>query len=536
MKSSSNGENNLFVRNATGLVKNLSSLGVFTWVIVNFPWLSSWAGIFWVTPSYYQNVNYYAALGVWAIIAVIIVILYWQLTVVMPRSGGDYVFVSRALHPLLGFLAGMFFFLAYTVSAGSGPYWAFAEAGSHLGFSGSVLGNDWMANFGNSITPFFANSDKILMFGTGLALLAVGALSAIVAGRVLRGVIYGIFGYGFFVLLLVAAIFLTHPSHTDFVSAYNQNAASFTNTTYNIFAQASLKGYTPGPNFGNLFLIIPILFVSIGPYPVMQTVGGEIKNPRRSLLYGLVGAEVISIVVWFALTWLIDHVVGISFIEAWTIAPSAGAGSAPVPTIFATVIAPSVYLVWIIAIGLFVLNIGWGWLAFIFLSRVLMAWSFDRVLPERLSQVSPRFNTPTIAIVVCALIAIIPMYLEFFTSFLATQVNSIFILSMVWILASISAIVYPLRRRNLYSLAEARNAFLGVPLLSIMGIAGLVAFSYLAYASITNPAVGPFAGPAQIFLTSIVLIAIAIFVISYSYRKRVNQIDLLAVYREIPPE
>ena len=49
-----------FVREATGIVKELSAWDVFAWTVVFFPWLTSWAGIFWVTPDYYQNVNYYA--------------------------------------------------------------------------------------------------------------------------------------------------------------------------------------------------------------------------------------------------------------------------------------------------------------------------------------------------------------------------------------------------------------------------------------------------------------------------------------------
>lgn len=75
----------LFVREATGLVRQLGSLDVFVWSILYFPWLTSWAGIFWVTPSYYKNVNYYAALGVWAVYALVTVVLYWQLVVVMPE-------------------------------------------------------------------------------------------------------------------------------------------------------------------------------------------------------------------------------------------------------------------------------------------------------------------------------------------------------------------------------------------------------------------------------------------------------------------
>jgi hypothetical protein len=109
-----------FLREATGLVKELSAFDVFVWSIIFFPWLTSWAGIFWVTPDYYLHVNYYAALGAWSIIAMVIMLLYWLLTAAIPRSGGDYVFVSRIISSPLGFIGSFLFLLALLTSAGSG--------------------------------------------------------------------------------------------------------------------------------------------------------------------------------------------------------------------------------------------------------------------------------------------------------------------------------------------------------------------------------------------------------------------------------
>jgi basic amino acid/polyamine antiporter, APA family len=522
----------LFTRNATGLIRELSAFAVFAWAIVYFPWLSSWAGIFWVTPEYYVNVNYYASLGVWAIIAVVIVLLYWQMTAIMPRSGGDYVFVSRTINPLVGFIAGFLFFIAIIVSAGSGPFWAFAESGSQLWFAGNVLHNSFMANLGSSITPFGATPNFNLMFGLGLIILAAGATVTLIGGRLLRSVIYAFFAYAFITLVVVVAIFLT-TSHAQFVSDYNVNAAAFTNSTSNIFTQAKQLGYTPGASLANLSAVIPLLFVSIGPYPVLQMVGGEIKNPRRSLLYGLVGAEILSIGVWFALTFLLDHVISISFIEAWTKAPSGGGGFPPVPTIFVGAIAPNALLAWFIFGGLFVSNLGWSWLGFTFLSRLVMSWSFDRVVPESFSYVSPRFRTPIRAAALICAIAIIPMYLEFYTTFLGTQVNSIFLLALVWILTSIAAIVLPFRKKDIYKGWGGQIG--GVPTISMLGAIGLVVFGYLAYNSVTNPAIGPFEVGAQEFIIAIFAAAIVIYLASYFYHKSRN-LNLNAVFNELPPE
>jgi APA family basic amino acid/polyamine antiporter len=516
----------VFSRNATGLVRELSAVAVFAWSVVYFPWLSSWAGIFWVTPDWYQNVNYYASLGVWAVIAVVIVLLYWQMTVIMPRSGGDYVFVSRTLNSLVGFIAGFFFFAAIIVSAGSGPYWAFEEAGTQLGFAGNILHNSFMSAFGSNYTPLGATPNLGVMFIIGLILIAIGGAVTLIGRRVLRYVMYGFFGYAFLTLLLVVAIFLS-TSHSQFVTDFNNNAAPFTNSTDQIFKTAANAGYSPGASLAGLSAVIPLLFVSIGPYPVMQMVGGEIKNPRRSLLYGLVGAELVSIAVWFGLTALLDHVVNISFVEAYAVA---NGYNAPVPTVFASAINPNPVLAWFIFGGLFVSNLGWSWLGFTFLSRLVMSMSFDGMISTKFAHVSDRFRTPTYAVVLICAMAVVPMYLEFYTSFLTTQVNSIFLLSVVWILTSLSAAILPFRKKSFST--SSIGKFSGV---SILGIIGVVVFGYLAYYSVTNPAVGPFALGAKLFLLGILAAAIVIYVAAYAYNKSRN-LNIGAIFNELPPE
>jgi amino acid transporter len=519
-----------FVRQATGLVRQFSALDVFAWSVIFFPWLTSWAGIFWVTPDYYQNVDYYASLAVWACIAVVIVLLYWQLTSVMPRSGGDYVFISRVLSSPLGFVASFLLFVALLISAGSGSYWAFSEAGTQLSFAGQVLGDQGMASLGNLITPGVSGSPGILM-AAGIFVLALGALLVVVGGRLFRLVIYSFFAYGVFAMLLVAVIFLT-SSHGAFVNAYN---AYFQGGVAKVFSDAAKAGYSAGPSLASLGAVVPLLFVSIGPYPVMQFVGGEIRRPRTSLLFGLVLAEAFSVAVWFGLTYMLDNVVGLPFIEAWAI-QNGGSGTplSIVPTAFATLLNPSSVLLWLIVIGLFIGNIGWSWLSLVFISRLFLAWSFDRVMPHGLSKVSDRFHTPVNAIFLGAALAIIPMYLLYFTSFISAQVNAIFLYSVVWFLAAVSAVLIPFRRREAYETATGGKRR-GVPAISVLGVVGAALFAYLGYNSVANPAVGPFQGSAQILIGVVILIPVAIYAVSYRYHKR-RGVDLRLVHSQIPPE
>ncbi|MHA1209630.1 MAG: amino acid permease [Candidatus Freyarchaeota archaeon] len=114
----SKGRRIVFTRDATGLVREISILDavvvVFTFIVgggIMFMSVQSLA------PGYFPGGNlsmgYLLALFLWLPIA----LLYAILSRAMPRSGGDYVFVSRILGPGYGFLAswGVWIMLMFTV-------------------------------------------------------------------------------------------------------------------------------------------------------------------------------------------------------------------------------------------------------------------------------------------------------------------------------------------------------------------------------------------------------------------------------------
>ena len=457
-----------------------------------------------------------------------IVLLYWHVTVVMPRSGGDYVFISRSIAGPLGFVASFLFFVAVLLSAGGNSYWAFAESGTQLSFAGQVLNDPNITSLGNFITPWTTTS-PLTLFAVGVVIQTIGTLAIICGGKIFRTIVYSFFFYGLIVMLVSVGVFLSHTP-ADFSAAYAQY---FTGGVGKVFSDAAAKGYTPGSSLAALGAVVPLLFVSIGPYPVVQMMGSEIKNPRRSLLYGLVLAEIVSILVWFGLTYIFDNLVGISFLEAWTL--TAGGGASTVPTAFVTLLDPNRLLLWVIVIGLFIGNIGWGWLGIVFLSRLVMSWAFDRTVPSSLANVNDRFHTPHIAIGLAAALTLIAMYLYFFISFITGQVNLIFLFSVVWFLTAISAIVLPFRRKDIFDGSSWKARVAGVPVLSILGVLGAALFAFLGFNAVTNPAIGPFSFYAQVAILLVVIIPITLFAASYYYNKS-RGIDLRKLWAQIPPE
>ncbi len=106
-KSGTTGPTKMFVRNATGLVRELTAFDAFNLVF---------AAVL-IPVGISQALNFGAAAFPGANIALAFILgailllgfggVYVYFTLAMPRSGGDYVWVSRSLHPFFGFVVNV---------------------------------------------------------------------------------------------------------------------------------------------------------------------------------------------------------------------------------------------------------------------------------------------------------------------------------------------------------------------------------------------------------------------------------------------
>ncbi len=96
------GSSDLFARNATGLVRGVSPRSS---LIINFipghPAQSLAAGFFFVF-ALFPGGNYLLGLLMVIPMALSMSYAFGLLTAMIPRSGGDYMLVSRVIHPLVG--------------------------------------------------------------------------------------------------------------------------------------------------------------------------------------------------------------------------------------------------------------------------------------------------------------------------------------------------------------------------------------------------------------------------------------------------
>ena len=94
----------VYTRQATGLVREIST-GSSIALNVSFISLPLAALVATQAPSAIPGASPFWVCVICAILCIVPVLLYGLFMAVMPRSGGDYVFISRTLHPWLGFAA-----------------------------------------------------------------------------------------------------------------------------------------------------------------------------------------------------------------------------------------------------------------------------------------------------------------------------------------------------------------------------------------------------------------------------------------------
>src|SRR5436305_8915232 len=108
--SVSSGSGSLFVRQSSGLVRNVSVtnalfFNVAAFVGVGLTLYPIFYSLGFVPIWKFGGISEYAWAAIIAgIFCAILALIFASLTSVMPRSGGDYVFTSRIVHPFLGWL------------------------------------------------------------------------------------------------------------------------------------------------------------------------------------------------------------------------------------------------------------------------------------------------------------------------------------------------------------------------------------------------------------------------------------------------
>ncbi len=523
----------LFVREATGLVREFGPFMALMMAMNNMIGAGIW-GLSVRMPYIYPGSDPTLAFIIGLIPAFFFAISYAWLASCMPRAGGDYVFISRTISPAVGYIVTIGNFLGRWFSIGFLLVTDVALWGISLRILGKGTGNAGLADFGS----FLSAPDPIILIAAAILLLLSIWFFMTLGGRVFAAytaVIWFVPLVGGIIAILLMAGNPFNPAAYGKAWDVVWGAGSYNE----IVGIAQKTGWKPGaPNFDATIRAVAgaALFAYSGFHNPAQW-SGEIKNPRRNLLIGIIGGTLITAVIYIALASSSFFAAG-DFISQYdwayyqartqfTITPRIE----PVLPMFAVVFTGGnlILALLIATAGAFSLYHVQP-AALMMETRRVFAMAFDRFFPERFANVSERFHTPTWAIafmVVGGLFGIIissPVLGP--VRSLAGGINATFMYLLGFLFTGLALALLPIVKPEIYESIKTGGAPLPV-------ICGVVAFA----AGILFFAVN--ASTLQILDITISSIIIGIglsLYLYYAYKNKRMGVDAKTLMSEIPPE
>ena len=521
--STISGSTSLFVRNATGLVRELSPFDAFNLVFSAVLIPVGITQVFSFAPTFWPGANVLVSFLLSIPLVLCFGLVYLYFTVAMPRSGGDYVWVSRILGPGVGFLTNLALTFVFTTWVSFNFTTMMTLLLPGLGF---VAGFSWSPN---QLTQFLIATVLTIVFA---ALMVLGTR------RVARYMIvtFGIVWVGMAIWLIGLAL----TSHNAFVANFNAHSGI---TLNQVAAAASKAGYSPGNAIdwgGTIFAIIYAFQVFTG-FQWTGYFAGEIKNVRRTAITSIIGALVISSVLYVLATFLVYNTYGFanfgSIVYLGFNTQNSPLGFAPyLPALVKFLVLPGFLQVFVAFC--FVLSVLW-WTptGFLIATRNLFAWSFDRLAPARVAEVNDRLHTPVVATVVVALWVEVLNYLNIYQGLSALLINVIAVMAVAFIAVALAAILMPFTRPNLFNSAPAmvRASIGGIPWLTIAGVVMLLSWAFVLYVTFATTAFGQVAPISMIEAFAVPILGAIYYLVIRMVRER-QGIHLKAAFQEIPPE
>jgi APA family basic amino acid/polyamine antiporter len=533
----------VFTRKASGLVRVMSPYSAFIYNILTmgliFPWTYLWA------PGALPGGRLFWGILLAMILEIPLAYAYVWLATAMPRTGGDYVFQTRVFGGAFGFTSLMSGFVIWILQWEALSGWLMASVGLSPLFLG--LGATLNSAVLSSIGVWCASTWGIIIISILNAALAMWLL---ISGFKNYVKFQYVMWYGILIsfLTMLVVFFLSDPAQFPArIDAFAQAAIGSSGFYQSAINAAKGAGVNLNPAFSLLstILIAPIAWTSLqwATYSVEQN--GEIKDARsfRAQTFVLVGSLILTGILLAILGVAFERAIGTEFLY------TAGAGywlGLPEATFSGAYLWPNLVAIAIAASPIIVILISFGYIlnsfqivnnCMIGMTRVMVAMSLDRLLPEWFSKVDERFHTPVNAHIAYFLGAI-PVILVYnlWGAWGALTLGVTFACGYVFVFSSLAAALLPFRAKEIYEASPGARYKLGnLPWVTILGGLGFVLGGIMVLMFMFFSPLGLTSTLAYIVVFGI----IAISAIWYFLAKRAQQargINVDFAFKEIPPE
>ena len=563
----------LFTRQSSGLVREVSVMNALffntaAFIGVGVGWYPTFYSLAFVAIGTFAGFTTYGIAAILIGLAcVVLALIFASLTSVMPRSGGDYVFTSRivpVVGPFLGWLESWTLaFASVAIIAFEVPVFA-----RNLQITGRIIGlGTGSAFFGGANSWFTDESGAVTGVPGFVAAVGVLALIALVTFQPTRRfhrivstlAVLGLVGM---VLMFVVGLIAITPE--NFAANLPQYANGVTVDQLVTAGQASgvIGDFSLDPSTFS-FVAAIVLLNYIG-FQYSAYISGEIRgNVRRGILIAMLGALVVAVFMNSVYTDFLSDRLGVNGQIGWGVMywngdPNLPLGQPNSLPLTATIAAPGLWPIWtLVSVSVTLFPFLLCPVYIVFLSRMQLAWSLDRQVPEWFGAVSERLHAPANAILAAIVAAGVFAVLQNFPilkaiglgflapadgklNLVATLWFSILAAGLTWIMPGINALLVRFTRPDLVRDAPFATwlPILGVVWTVIM----LVLYWFAGFKPILDAVTGgqestlDYLNRTGVTFTILIFVAgIVIYLIQWA-RNRARGIDTGMMYRELPPD
>lgn len=543
MSTTSPARPEVFTRKASGLVRVMSPASAFMYNILTmgliFPWTYLWA------PGSLPGGNLVWGILLATLIELPIALVYVWLSTALPRSGGDYVFQSRVFGGGIGFTIVMSGFVIWILQWVALSGWLV----SYLGFAPLFLGLGAALKTASltSLGLWFTSPNGIVIVSIINAALSLILLVAGFKNYVrLQYVMFFamIIAFALMIITLLSTSPQSFPQIFDNFVVSSGGQPGFYETAVAAASKAGINLHPPFSLWSTL-LVAPIAWTSLQWASYSSLQNGEIKGARsfKNQLVIILGSLIVTGLLLALLAYAFERAVGTDFLYV------AGAGYSQAlpqgtfdgvylwPNIVSMAVSGSPVIIGLIALGYILNSFQIVNNCYIGVTRLLVAMSLDRLLPESLSRVSPRFHTPVIAHVVyfLASIPVILLY-NYWSRWAALTLGVTFACGYVFVVTAFAGASLPFRAKALYNASPGAVYKLGgLPVVTILGVLGGLLGAGIIAMFVFNSAFGLNTPLARDVVVGVLIVSAVWYVVAKQVQKA-RGIDVTYAFKEIPPE
>jgi amino acid transporter len=537
-----------FARKASGLVRGLSMSDAFAVGFMNQGITPSIWLIFTLGLGTFLGGNLIIAAVISLVMAGIGFPIVWGvLGGSMPRSGGEYIYNSRIIHPVFGIAQSfgdaviwlMWLYVLAPLCASPGMSVMF----SYLGWTGAadkIDNTNWLIFVIASIFNFvgflfvvfgikiFALTQKIVMFFS-------------IGGAIVIGLVFTFTSKATFIAHWDEAATATDsPRYADFISQIGDAAGQAMPTTW-----------TWAATFGTM-VVMSWLFAYA--YSI-SFIAGEVKRPDKTIIWANVFSIVVPFLFMFWIAIVVEKTVGYQFIQAASWMDNNGAidtYNMPFASDFISLAVYSlgasaaalgsfskVLAAWM-ALSYIGFTLWWLALSYLAFPRIMFAWGMDRMGPKWFTDINPRWASPVKNHVLCLVLSQILLVIYMYGNFAVMQnviVTGLQVTS-VFLPTAIAALLFPYMKRSkgIWDSSPYKKwTFLGLPVIVWGALVDIAYLLILLYVFIFNEAAGQFNRESEILFVAVWVLG-TMWYFFWKSRSKAAGVDLTMTYGELPPE